>query len=128
MPRFTGSSSPTRPSFPKWQPWKTRSDRKNLTPTLSGAVRMDKPFNFMSTHATLYRQLKSNPALVPKMAALENEIRSEEPDTNLIRGGQDGQAIQLHEHACHALPAAQVQPGPRSQNGSPGKRDPIGRT
>lgn len=52
---------------------------ENLTPKLPGAVRMDKKFDFMSTHPQAYRQLKADPSLVPKMARFEEEISARKP-------------------------------------------------
>ncbi len=52
---------------------------KNLSGSLPGAVRLDKSFDFMSTHPNSYRQLKANPGLVPKIAALEKEISARKP-------------------------------------------------
>ncbi|HVT10653.1 MAG TPA: N-acetylmuramoyl-L-alanine amidase-like domain-containing protein [Fimbriimonadaceae bacterium] len=52
---------------------------ENLTPKLPGAVRMDKSFDFMSTHPSAYRQLRANPSWVPTMAAIEREIAARKP-------------------------------------------------
>ncbi|MFI5385423.1 MAG: N-acetylmuramoyl-L-alanine amidase-like domain-containing protein [Fimbriimonadales bacterium] len=52
---------------------------RNLTPNLLGATRMDKRLDFMSTHPQSYRQLRANPALVPRMAALERQIGARKP-------------------------------------------------
>jgi len=52
---------------------------RNLTPALPGAIRMDKRIDFMSTHPNAYRQLRANPGLVPRMAALETKISSRKP-------------------------------------------------
>lgn len=63
--------------------WLDDNDRKrvlqNLTGKLPGAVRMDKKFDFMSTHPQSYRQLKSDPNLIPQMAAIEDRISVEKP-------------------------------------------------
>lgn len=63
--------------------WIEDNDKKHivadLSPRLPGAVRMEKRFDFMSTHAGAYRQLKANPPLVPKMAALEARISARKP-------------------------------------------------
>jgi hypothetical protein len=52
---------------------------KNLTRGLTGAVRMEKRLNFMSTHPDAYRQLKAHPVWVSRMAALEEEITARRP-------------------------------------------------
>ncbi len=52
---------------------------RNLTKDLPGAVRMEKRFDFMSTHPQSYRQLKANPSLVPKLAILEEKIGAQKP-------------------------------------------------
>jgi hypothetical protein len=52
---------------------------RDLTPTFAGAIRMDKRFDFMSTHPSSYRQLKANPSWVKGMADLENEISARKP-------------------------------------------------
>jgi hypothetical protein len=51
----------------------------DLSPKLPGAVRMDKKFDFMSTHPSAYRQLKGNPARVAKMGEIEREIAARRP-------------------------------------------------
>lgn len=50
-----------------------------LTPNLPGAVRMDKKFDFMSTHPDSYRQLKAHPEWVAEMATLEDRISARKP-------------------------------------------------
>jgi hypothetical protein len=52
---------------------------KNITPALPGAIRMDKRFDFMSTHPSSYRQLKANPSLVAKLAEIEAQISLRKP-------------------------------------------------
>lgn len=63
--------------------WIFDNDRKHvvksLTEGLPGAIRMDKRFDFMSTHPTAYRQLKADPSLLPRMAAIETEIGARRP-------------------------------------------------
>lgn len=51
----------------------------DLTPSLTGATRMEKSFDFMSRHPDSYRQLKANPSLVPKMADIEKAISKRKP-------------------------------------------------
>lgn len=48
----------------------------DLTPELPGAVPYTRKVGFMSTHPGSYRQLKANPSMVPKIAAIEKEINS----------------------------------------------------
>jgi len=52
---------------------------EDITPNLPHALRMDKRFDYMSRHPGGYRQLKANPGLVPKMAAIEAEISARHP-------------------------------------------------
>jgi len=47
---------------------------KIVTPDLPGAERFEKPLSFMSEHATVYRQLKANPALLPKVVEMEKAV------------------------------------------------------
>ncbi len=55
--------------------WFFDNDRRKIvrliTKYLPGAVAMDKPLNFMSTHPASYAQLKAHPDLVLKLAAME---------------------------------------------------------
>lgn len=47
---------------------------RDVTPDLPGAVPYTRKVGFMSTHPASYRQLKANPAMVSKIAGIENEI------------------------------------------------------
>jgi hypothetical protein len=63
--------------------WIYDNDRKrvvsDITPTLPGAVRMIKRFDFMSTHPNSYSQLKANPDLAKRIAAIEDKISKRNP-------------------------------------------------
>lgn len=50
----------------------------DITKGLPGAERFTQVVNFMSTHPNSYRQLKTNPALVPIIANIESEINARE--------------------------------------------------
>ncbi len=52
---------------------------RDLTPSLPGAVRMNKPFDFMSTHPSLYRQLKADSSLIGPIAEFEGKITARQP-------------------------------------------------
>lgn len=47
---------------------------KDLTPDLPGAIPYRRQVGFMSAHPQNYRQLKANPSMVPKIAAIESEM------------------------------------------------------
>ena len=49
-----------------------------VTPELPGAVRFAKRIDYMSTHPEAYRQLRANPDLVAKIAAIEKQINARE--------------------------------------------------
>jgi len=49
-----------------------------LAPKLPGSERFTKPVSFMTEKPNLYRQLKANPMLVPKIAAYERAINARE--------------------------------------------------
>jgi hypothetical protein len=63
--------------------WIYDNDRKrvvtDITPTLPGAIRMVKRFDFMSTHPASYRQLKGSPDLTKRLAAIEDQISKRNP-------------------------------------------------
>jgi hypothetical protein len=49
---------------------------KMLTDLLSGAERLTKPIDFMSTHVEIYKQLQSNAAFIKKMADVEAQMHA----------------------------------------------------
>lgn len=49
---------------------------KDLTPELPGAEPFTQKVGFMSSHPNSYKQLKANPALVPRIAQTESEINA----------------------------------------------------
>lgn len=57
----------------------SRNVVKALTQDMPGAVRMDKPLNFMSSHPELYRQLKASPGLVIDLKQLEDQLTKSRP-------------------------------------------------
>lgn len=63
--------------------WLTDNESKglvqNITPKLDGAVRLDKPFDFMSTHPNLYRQLRAHPEWLADFRAMEAKVASAKP-------------------------------------------------
>lgn len=52
---------------------------RDITSELPGAERMSKPFDFMSTHSNLYRQLKAHPEWVVTMAGYEEAAAKRNP-------------------------------------------------
>jgi hypothetical protein len=64
--------------------WFDDNDRRgiiaNLTPKLPGVERIKgKPFDFMSSHPKLYRQLRANPDYVVRLAAIEKALSDRAP-------------------------------------------------
>lgn len=63
--------------------WLTDNERrglvKNLTRALPGAERLEKSFDFMSSHPTLYRQLRAHPEWLPEFRSMEMRVSKAKP-------------------------------------------------